>query len=335
MARHPILACALLAFVFSCQPQQKYATTGSIEVLSNELNAIADANAPIEIVGDGFEWSEGPVWLPNEKKLLFSDVPKNVVYEWTAAQGVKTYLKPSGFTGDNTKSGESGSNGLAINAANELLLCQHGNRQLAKMNAPVSTPAPDFTSLATHYKEKRLSSPNDLCLLRNGDIIFTDPPYGLPQQDADPAKETTFNGVYQLTAGGEVNVLVDSLTRPNGVALSPDEKTLYVANSDANRARWYAYIFDDNVIREGRILMDATGRTGEEKGLPDGLKVDAMGNVFATGPGGVWIFSPAGKLIGKIRLPEAASNCALTPDRQYLFITMDGYLVRVTLKKIS
>jgi gluconolactonase len=316
--------------VATCTPKQNYPVTGSIETLDAGLNEVLAADARIEIVGEGFEWSEGPLWLASEGKLIFSDVPENLIYEWSESGGVKRYLAPSGFTGD-SQAGESGSNGLAVNEAGELVLCQHGDRQVAVMKAPLADPEPLFETIASEFGGRKFNSPNDLHIDRQQRIWFTDPPYGLPGQDNDPAKEQVHNGVYRA-ARGQVELLIDSLTRPNGIALSPDESKLYVANSDAGRARWYEYDVAGDSLTRGRILYDATSFTATEKGLPDGLKVDRKGNVFATGPGGVWIFNSTGKLLGKVKLPEETSNCALTPDGKFLFVTMDMYLVRIALK---
>lgn len=326
-----LAAVMVMTIATACSTKTKYPTTGSIEVLDAGLDEVLAPDARIEIVGEGFEWSEGPVWLPGENKLIFSDVPENLIYEWTEAGGVNPYLAPSGFTGDTTRTGESGSNGLALNPAGELVLCQHGNRQVAVMKAPLNDPEPLFEPLANRYNNKKFNSPNDLHIDRQQRIWFTDPPYGLGGQDSDPEKEQPHNGVYRITEG-KVELLIDSLTRPNGIALSPDESKLYIANSDAGKARWLVYDVAGDSLANGIILFDATSFTSTEKGLPDGLKIDSRGYVFATGPGGVWIFGPAGQLLGKIKLPEATSNCALTPDGKFLFVTMDMYLVRVSLK---
>jgi gluconolactonase len=322
-------ALILLPFLVSCSEKEK--SIGSIERIDLALDAILSANAKIEIIGEGFEWSEGPVWIAGENMLLFSDVPKNTIYKWTEAAGVEVYLTPSGFTGDSTTSPEPGSNGLLLDDEGNLVLCQHGDRRLAVMNADLNNPQPEFTSVAETYNGKRFSSPND-AVLYNYDFYFTDPPYGLKDQDKDAEKEILFQGVYKATANGNVVLLVDSLTRPNGIAFTPDRKMI-VANSDRGKARWYEYALNDSVVVSGKVLYDATTNAQTEKGLPDGLKIDRSGNIFATGPGGVWIFNASGKLLGKINVTEATSNCALADDDKTLYVTADMYVLKIKLRE--
>lgn len=322
---------AVLAFFFSCGPK-RYETTGHVERWDAALDVIIGPDATIDIIAKGFEWSEGPVWSSTQEELLFSDVPTNTVFAWREGEGLREYLRPSGFTGPATDSREPGSNGLLINRAGKLILCQHGNRAVAVMNAPLDSPASDFLELASHYEGKRFNSPNDVAEDRQGNYYFTDPPYGLAAQDQDPAKELSVNGVYRIDGRGTVTLLVDSLTRPNGLALSPDQTKLYVANSDPAKARWYEFVLRDSLVSAGRVLFDASDLTATQNGLPDGLKVDSRGNIFATGPGGVWIFDSSGKPLGKITLPEATSNCALSPDEKTLYVTNDGQVVRIRLR---
>jgi gluconolactonase len=325
----------LVAFslLLACSNKKELNTLGSIERTDAALNAIIDSDAVIEIIGEGFEWSEGPVWIDDENMLLFSDVPKNTVYKWTEAGGTEIYLTPSGFSGETTQSREPGSNGLVFHEG-ALFLCQHGNRQIAKMNASVANPKPDFITVAGTYNGKRFNSPNDAAFRNNGVLYFTDPPYGLADQDSDTEKELIVNGVYGVNVNGEVYLKVDSLTRPNGIAFMPGGNKFLVANSDSQKAMWYEFELNekDEVI-SSRIFYNATAQAATEKGLPDGLKIDSQGNVFATGPGGVWIFDSTGKLLGKIKLPEASANCTFSPDEKILYITADMYLLRVTLRK--
>jgi len=327
----------LVAFVFILSigcTSKEIRTIGTIERTDASLDEIISADAQIEIIGDGYTWSEGPVWVDNEKMLLFSDVPENIVYKWTEAKGVVPYLTPSGFTGDSTSSRERGSNGLVLHN-DELILCQHGNRQIARMNASLKDPKPEFISLANTFEGKRFNSPNDAAYRPNGDLFFTDPPYGLGGLDQDPDKEIPFNGVYKVTPQGEVSLMVDSLTKPNGIAFMPDGKKFLVANSDGPKAIWYEFELNDqgDSIMSGGIFYNATSLMGIEKGAPDGLKIDSKGNVYATGPGGVWIFNKEGKVLGKIKLPEASANCALSTDEKTLYITADMYLLRVKMRK--
>jgi gluconolactonase len=259
-------------------------------------------------------------------------VPTNTIYQWTEEKGASIYLTPSGYTGEAPRGGEPGSNGLTLDVEGNLLLCQHGDRRIAMMNTSIAEPASDFTTISDTYNGKRFNSPNDL-VFHNYDIYFTDPAYGLEKQMDDPKKELPFQGMYRIPAEGQVQLMIDSLTRPNGIGFSPDGKKMYVANSDSEKARWYEYSINDSLkITSGKIVWDATEQAKTEKGLPDGLKVDAQGNIFATGPGGIWIFSGDGKLLGKIKLEEATSNCALTADGKTLFVTNDMLVLKIKLR---
>ena len=321
-----------LLLIGACASPEKE-SPGSFERLDPRLDEILSPEATLEIISEGYEWSEGPVWVEHENMLLFSDVPMNTVYKWTEQGGTQVYLKPSGFTGDSTTSREPGSNGLLL-YHDSLILCQHGDRRVAKMEANLANPKSEFKTWAATYKGKRLSSPNDAALRNNGDIFFTDPPYGLGQQNEDPQKELPFNGVYKVTPAGVVTLLVDTLTRPNGIILMPGNNKLIVANSDPAKAMWYEYeLNDQDSIMQGRVFYNATGNLATENGLPDGLKVDSQGTIFASGPGGIWIFDSTGKVLGRIRLTELAANCALSTDEKTLYITADRYVLRVKLRK--
>lgn len=327
-----IVAFSFLALTFSCT-QKEVKTLGSIEKIDPALDAIVNPDAKVEVIAEGFEWSEGPLWLETQNALIFSDVPKNIVYKWTSEKGKEIYLTPSGYTGNSSPySGEEGSNGLLLSNDGKLVLCQHGDRKVALMDAPLDAPSPQFVSLADNYQGKKLNSPNDAVFNSKGDLFFTDPPYGLPKQADDSTKEIPFQGVYKAT-NGTVTLISDSVTRPNGIAFFPGGKTLIVANSDPAKAIWYTFdLLENDSIASAQIFYDATESAKTEKGLPDGLKVDKQGNVFATGPGGVWIFNKDGKLLGKIKVTEATSNCAFSPDEKTLFITADMYVVRVKLR---
>ncbi len=321
----------LLAVTMACNTPSKK-TIGSIERLDPALDQLISPGVTIEIIGEGFDWTEGPLWVEQENMLLFSDIPPNAIYKWTEEKGTELYLKPSGYTGDGVREREPGSNGLLL-SGNSLVLCQHGDRRMAKMTAPLSDPKPEFITLASEYNGKKFSSPNDAVFGSNGDLFFTDPPYGLAQGDDDPEKETPVNGVYKVNSDRVVSLLVDSITRPNGIGLFPGEKKLLVANSDPAKAIWYVFnINEADSLEDARVFFDATEFVGKEKGLPDGLKIDKNGNVFATGPGGVWIFNKEGTLLGKLKIPEASSNCALSPDEKTLYITADMFLLRIRLR---
>jgi gluconolactonase len=317
--------------VFTPGPPRPPLTFGSIERLDPRLDALIPPGAVIEKLAEGFDWSEGPVWMKDEKCLVFSDVPQNVVYRWKEGQGISEFLRPSGYTGKIPRGGEPGSNGLTVDEQGRLVLCEHGDRRVARLEKDGRK-----TTLAGTYQGRRFNSPNDLVYHSNGDLYFTDPPYGLEGNVDDPKKEIPFQGVYRVKPGGEITLLTQELSRPNGIAFSPDEKTLYVAVSDPKRAVWMAYdVKADGTIDHGRVLFDATDRVGpQNKGLPDGLKVDRAGNLFATGPGGVFVFAPDGKQLGTIRTGEATANCAWGDDGATLYITADMYLCRVrTLTK--
>lgn len=315
------------------EQRPSYPTTGKIERLQPGFDHIIAQDAKIEVLADGFAWSEGPVWVANGGYLLFTDIPPNRVMRWKEGEGLTEYLKPSGYTGATSRGGEPGANGLLVNTLGQLILCQHGDRRIARMNAPLDRPVPDFVTLADRWNGKRLNSPNDAVFDSKGNLWFTDPPYGLEKQVEDPAKETPFQGVYRLRPDGAVELLIDSLTRPNGIGFSPDEKTLYVANSDPAKAIWMAYdVQPDGSLKNGRIFYDATSKVSDAMpGLPDGLKVNAQGIVFATGPGGVWVFDATGMALGRIDTGQPTANCAFGNDGKALYLTANHQLMRVWL----
>lgn len=306
---------------------------GKVEVVDAGLNSIINSKSTIEVLGEGFMWTEGPVWIPGEDYLLFCDIPKNSIHKWKEDEGISLYLTPSGYTGEKERGGETGSNGLMLNANKQLLLCQHGNRQIAVMNSDLSDPKPDFIAISDAFDGKKLNSPNDLAIHTNGDIYFTDPPYGLEHNIKDPLKEIDFQGVYRWSAKDSTTTLMfQDLTRPNGIILSPDEKQVYVANSDPKEAYWMVFDLDENgSFSNGRIFYDATSSVSNSPGLPDGMDIDEEGNLFATGPGGIWIFSPEGKLLGKIKTGQATANCTFSSDYKYLYMTAHSYLLRIKL----
>jgi gluconolactonase len=319
----------------SSMKKETYKTIGSIEKADAELDAIMSPSAKAEIIAEGFEWSEGPIWIEKHNMLLFSDVPTNTIYKWTEEKGKEVYLTPSGYTDTLNRGGEMGSNGLTMDKESNLVLCQHGNRQMGRMDAPLDKPEAKFISLANSYNGKKFSSPNDAVYNSKGELFFTDPPYGLETQgDDDPKKELPFNGVYKVKKNGEVILLVDSITRPNGLAFLPGEKKLIIANSDPAKPYWYIYdVGENDSLQNGKIFYDASAAMGKEvRGLPDGFKIDKNGNVFATGPGGLWIFNSQGRLLGKIKFTESTSNCALSPDEKILYITNDMNVLRIKLR---
>lgn len=320
----------ILTFFFFTACSNGYKEFGTIERTDLALDNIITTGVKVEMIADGFEWTEGPVWIESKQMLLFSDIPNNAIYKWTEANGKELYLKPAGYTSTVQRGGETGSNGLAIDKDGKLILCQHGNRQIAMMDADINDPKPIFKTIAGTWQSKKFNSPNDLAIRGNGDIFFTDPPYGLEKNMDDPLKEISFQGVYKTTPDGQVKLLTDSITRPNGILLVNNEKSLIVANSDGEKPYWYMYDLDANdSLINPRIFYDPSA----EEGAPDGMKADSKGNIYSTGPGGIWIFDKSAKVLGKIRIPGRVSNVALTPDEKTLFITADNYLLRVKMRE--
>jgi gluconolactonase len=305
------------------------AVSREFERLDPAFDALVPAGARVETLADGFDWSEGPAWRRSGGYLLFSDIPKNTIYRWQQGQGLSVFLRPAGYTGPTPPGRELGSNGLAFDAQDQLVMADHGNRQIARLGETNYTK----TTLADRYEGKRLNSPNDLVFRSNGDLYFTDPPYGLEGLNDNPAKELPFSGVYRRTPSGELTLLTRELTFPNGIAFSPDERTLYVANSDPKRPVWMAYdVQADGTIANGRVLFDATPLVHQgRKGLPDGMKVDRAGNLFASGPGGVLVIAPDGRHLGTITTAQVTANCAFGDDGSTLYLTSDSQLLRVRL----
>jgi gluconolactonase len=306
----------------------------TIERLDPALDALIAPDASVEILAQGYDWSEGPVWVKEGGFLLFSDVPRNVVYRWKEGEGASEWLKPSGHTGREPRSAEPGSNGLLIDHEGRLVLCQHGDRRVALMAAPLSAPVPIFSALADRYGGARFNSPNDAVFHSNGDLYFSDPAYGLPRQFEDPAREIPYQGVFRRHRDGTVTLLARHMTRPNGLAFSPDEKTLYISQSDPEAPIWLAFEMgsDDSSSGASRVFFDASSLAKTRRGLPDGLKADVAGNLFATGPGGVLILTPEGRHLGTILTQQATGNCAFGDEGRSLYITADMYLMRVRLR---
>ena len=320
--------------ILSAQDTTNLPTIGEIIKLDPALDDLIEPGTKIEVLASGFDWTEGPVWIAEKKHpyggyLLFSDIPRNMVVRWDEGKGTKTFLKPSGYTGPGKYGNEPGCNGLLLDSQGRLVSCEHGDRRLS-----VLTKKGGKRTLVDNYKGKRLNSPNDAGYHPNGDLYFTDPPYGLPNRYDDPRRELDFCGVYRLSKDGELTLLTKEMTRPNGIAFSPDHQTLYVAQSDPKAAIWKSFpVKADGTLGEGKLLYDAT-KAVEEKlpGLPDGMKVDKDGNLWATGPGGVYIFTPKGKLLGRISTGERTANCAWGNDGSTLYITADMYLLRIQTK---
>jgi gluconolactonase len=324
-----MLLLAVFAFIAtpSSPAVNAQETLGSIERLDPAFDKLVAPDAVIEVLADGFDWSEGPVWVPEKDGgyLLFSDIPQNSVFKWQEGKGISLFLKPSGYTGPSLYGGEPGCNGLVLDPKGRLVSCEHGDRRIS-----VLTEGGGKRTLVDNYEGKRLNSPNDAVYKSNGDLYFTDPPYGLPKQMNDPRRELDFCGVYRLATDGTLTLLTRQLNRPNGLGFSPDEKTLYVAQSDPHAAIWMAYtLAEDGTLKEGRIVRDATEWVGRRPGLPDGMAIDSQGHLWATGPGGVLVMTPDGKLLGRLNTGQKTANCTFGADGKTLFITADSYLCRV------
>jgi gluconolactonase len=329
--KEKLIAVAIgIILVCGCQPKKELRIMGTVERLQPELDKLITADAKPEVLATGFKWSEGPVWAAKEKMLLFSDVPADTVFKWTEANGLEVYLSPSGFTGKEYHGTERGSNGLVIDKDGNLVLCQHGDRRIARMESPMGDPKPTYKTLIDNFRGKKFDSPNDAVFDHKGNLYFTDPPYGLAGHEHDSTKEAPYQGVYRLSPSGQITLLIDTLTKPNGIALSPDDQYLFIGNSDPDKAIWYRYAIQDTTLRDGKIFFDAASLG--EQGSPDGMKIDRDGNLFASGPGGILIFSPEGKLIGRVHLPQATANCAFSEDEKTLFITSDSVVLRLKMR---
>jgi gluconolactonase len=296
---------------------------GSILRVDPRLDALIPSDARIETLADGFTFLEGPVWIRDEARLLFSDLRGNAIYQWTQNAGARDYLKPF-FDGPGTGLRGTGPNGVALDAAGRLIVCVYGSRSMTRLEGNGTR-----TVLADRFEGKRLNSPNDLVFSADGTLYFTDPSFGLEGMDQSPLRELEFNGVYRLKADGELEVLTRAQERPNGIALSPDESILYVANSGGAVTGWMAYDLSAAGVSNARVFYDITGIEG--LGGADGMKVDVAGNLFATGPGGVWVIAPDGTHLGTIRMNEALTNVGWGDDGHMLYITGRTALYRVRL----
>lgn len=333
MTRIPFstLACTAAILTAACSAAESitsfdapYPAYGEIERLDPALDALLPAGAGMEKLAEGFSWSEGPVWSKSGGYLLFSDIPNNSVFKWKDGEGISLFLKPSGFSGESFDGREPGSNGLMYNADGRLVLCQHGNRQVAKL----ADDGKSFIAVANKYDGKRLNSPNDLVFDKDGNLFFTDPPYGLPN-DVESALD--FQGVYRVTPDGKITLLTKELERPNGIALSPDEKTLYVSNSHGPRPIIMAFELNaDGTIGPGRVFFDSGYLSSETRpGGMDGMAVDSQGNLWATGPGGILILDSNGKHLGSLLTGVPTANCTFGDDGSTLYITANHAIVRI------
>jgi len=325
------LFCVTLGTIAQAQ-LHSYPTIGKIQRFDPSLDIVLDTSASIEIIGQGFTWPEGPVWVKKEQFLLFSDVPNNIIYKWTEKDGIETFLTPSGYTGTGYYFAEPGSNGLIINKKGNLVACEHGDRRISEM--PLYHPEKKKT-LAHLFEGKQLNSPNDIVQHSSGDYYFTDPPFGLPLRgEPEQAKELSFQGVYKIDKKGKLTLQAKEMTRPNGLAFNPDESILYVGQSDRKNLIWKAYPIDkQGNLGEGKIFFDATNMSRPDWKMPaDGIKVDQNGNVWTIGPGGILIINPDGKLLGRIETISFSSNCTFGEDGSTLFITSGNNLLRIKTK---
>ncbi len=305
---------------------ENYMTVGKITRLDPRFDKLVPASAGIELLAGGFLWSEGPIWVADGGYLLFSDIPRNSIMKWREGEGISLFMHPSGYTGVVDYGAEPGTNGLTLDRQGFLIACEHGDRRVSRLERNGGKK-----TLVDSYKGKRLNSPNDVVVKSNGDLYFTDPPYGLPERQKDSRRELDFCGVYRLSTDGHLTLLTREMTFPNGLAFSPDEKTLYVAQSDPDNAIWMAFeVESDGTLGKGRVFFDSTawGKAGK-MGLPDGLKVDQHGNLFATGPGGVIVFAADGTHLGTIETGQRTANCNWGGDGSVLYMTADDYLMRL------
>lgn len=311
--------------------QSQKTKIGSLEFLDPRMEDLIDKNAKIELLAEGFDWAEGPVWVDRLNGVLFSDVPNNKVYMWNEKKGLSIFIEPSGMTNYSPTNKSDGSNGLALDKNGNLILCQHGDRTVARLKK-WNFKNPSFDIIVEKYEGKRLNSPNDLVFDKSGSIYFTDPPYGLKIQDDDPLKELNFNGIYRWSESKGIELLSKSMKRPNGIILSEDEKTIYVGNSDKDNNVIIAFDNDKNGLVNERVFFDGNKLSKNRVGLFDGLKLHSSGIIFTTGPGGVLLLDSKGKHLGTIMPGKATANCAFDSDESYLYLTSDNVLARIKLK---
>jgi gluconolactonase len=325
----PLAALVALPALQSGQSQEGATPNRKIVRLDPRFDKLVPKDAVVETIARGFIWTEGTAWNKEGKFLVFSDIPHNVVHKWQDGK-VSVFVKPSGYTGKTSRGGkpgdEPGSNGLRFDAEGRLCLCEHGDRRVTRIEKDGTK-----TVLADNYMGKKFNSPNDLVFHSNGDLYFTDPPYGLPKGADDASREMDYCGIYLRKKDGKVILLTKEMSRPNGIELSPDEKTLYIANSDPQHAVWMSFpIKGDGTIGKGKVFVDGSKWVAEKRlGLPDGMKVDAAGNLWATGPGGVWVFTPKGEVLGNIDTGINTANCAFGDDGSTLYIAVNHDICRL------
>ena len=323
-----ILKILLVGIITNLSAQEKRETIGSVERINPEMDLYVPKGSEVEILARGFGWSEGPVWVDQLNAVLFSDVRNNKAYSWDDKNGLSIFLDPSGFTGIVPANKEAGSNGLTLNSKNELVLAMHGDRRIAKLK---SWNEKTFETIVNRYEGNLFSSPNDLVYAKNGDLYFTDPPYGLKDFNNDGLKELPYNGVYKLSYSGSLSLIIDDLSIPNGIAISNDQKTLYVNVSDREDMKIMAYDVTSSGVTNGRVFFDGNELAKKDNGSFDGLKIHPSGTIFSTGPGGVLVIKPDGTHLGTIRTEKSSANCAFDSSFQNLYMTSHMYLTRIKL----
>jgi len=299
-----------------------YPTYGSIERHHPDFDHLLAPDSSMEKLASGFKWTEGPVWRPEQHDLLFSDVPMNTIYRWKEGEGVSIFQRPSGFTGENYRGWGMGSNGLMLDNEGQLIICQHGDRRIARLNLKTRS----YDTIADTINGQRFNSPNDLIVDKNGNIYFTDPCYGWAE---DYPMDLDYSGVFKVTPDGKVTVLTDTIAWPNGIALSPDEKTLYVSSSEGGKFFIKAFPLHADGLGNGPIIFDANPFSKDGiSGSTDGMCVDTNGNIWTTGPGGVYVISPEGTHLGTLFTGQPCGNCTLTEDGM-LYIMSNHDIARI------
>ena len=322
------LLIALFLIPYSLLSQQF--GNNDITIFDHSVLSIINKNAKIEILADSFFVAEGPLWDSDKGRLIFTDVRQNKIFTWDKKNGVKEYISPSGSTGyaPSFSDGGIGANGLAFDENGNIILCQHGDRRLA-FTPNLSSKNPKFKTIVDNFAGKRFNSPNDLAISKSGDIYFTDPPYGF-KNFSNKYREISFNGVYKYSTSGQVFLISKEMSRPNGIALSLDEKYIYVNNSDPEN--------DPKILRfktsnfEEKLFFDGTELSKKYPGGFDGLKVHSSGNIFTTGPNGILIISPKGKLLAMINYGKKVTNCNFDDKEEYLYVTGFDDVSRIKLK---
>ena len=329
-----LVVCVMLASTtaMAAQLHPRPSREPIITRLDPRFDDLVPASARLEKIADDHGWAEGPAWVATGGYLLFSDVVKNAIYRWKEGEGETVFLEPSGYTGQAEFAGaEPGSNGIAIDPEGRVVFCQHGDRRIVRRE-----PDGKLTVLVERFQGRRINSPNDLVFKSNGDLYFTDPPFGLPNSYRDVAKEQPFQGVYRLGRDGKLTLLTSALSGPNGIAFSPDERTLYVSNADAKRLVWTAFpVKPDGTLGPGRVFFDGTTAFAGRHGTADGMKVDARGNIFGVGPGGVYVFAPDATLLGWLDFGGNVGNVAWGEDGSTLFIAANAAVYRVRLSTVG